>query len=213
MEPWWWENMVTQTWCLKKEASKSATSMDAFSQEPVSISYQTARSLTSSDYLMITERSAAKRWILQKQGELLSSLKTWKTRKCSDNFRIWNKLKNRSSSLSNLHRERNSWSFHQLGTTTWATMKQPPTYLWKSSRRSIYWRSSSSTSESERNIPPRLHSPKSSWRWERRFKSLCILKDMRKLKSWTCNAILRNSRRETAKKSKLIRLLTNRRLD
>ena len=92
-------------------------------------------------------------------------------------------------------------------------MKQPPTYLWKNSRRSICWRSSSSTSESERNTLPRLHSPKSSWRWERRFKSLCIPKDMRKLKSWTSNAILRNSRRETAKKSKLIRLLTSRRLD
>ena len=145
--------MTKIIWYQKKEALKKETNMDACCQEQAFISYLTAKSSISWDYWMIIGKNAARRWIWLRPEEQLWNLRIWKTRKCSGNFKIWNKRKNRSLLLLNLPKEHNFWSFHQRGTTTWAIMKPQRTYLLKSLKKNIYLRFNNFTKESERNIP------------------------------------------------------------
>ena len=197
--------MTRTTWYQKKEALKKETSMDAFFQEQESISYLTVKFLISWDCSMITERNAARKWFWLRQEEQLWNLKISRIKKCWGNSKTWNKHKNKSWLLLNLPKEHNSWSSHQHGTITWVTTKQQPTCLLKSLRKNIYWRSSNSMKESERNILSRLHLRRNWWRWERRCRSWCIQRDMKRPRNLTFSATSKNKVSVMAKKNKLIK--------
>jgi len=107
---WKWvtSNRWTQVLSQEKEIFKKEISMVVCYQEQVYISYLTVKSLISWDFLMITGKNAVKKWTLLRPEELLWNLKILKIKKCSDNYKIWNKLKSKNLSLLNQHREHSS---------------------------------------------------------------------------------------------------------